>query len=329
MNTKTTPMDFFLHLGATIVLYAAAIALINLSFAAINYAIPDALAGYYYSNTIAWPISMLVVLVPLLYVLEWFIHRDYARMPEKIDLWLRRWRIHLTLFLAGATIVGDVIALINTYLSGELTMRFFYKILAILVICGVIFAYYLLDRRDATEAGKKPRQILAIAGIVVVLVAIISGFAIVGSPGKQRDIKFDAQRVNDLSNIQSQLINFWLTKGQLPVSVEELNDKLYGNVLPVDPETDEAYSYTKTASTTFQLCANFALATEDTKGRGEFGGYGGGFPMMDRVYPSYYPGDPGNDNWKHEAGNQCFTRTIDPERYAPIPRPGTTQTKPI
>jgi hypothetical protein len=329
MNTKTTPMDFFLHLGATIVLYAAAIALINLSFAAINYAIPDALAGYYSSNSIAWPISMLVVLVPLLYVLEWFIHRDYTRMPEKMNLWLRRWRIHLTLFLAGATIVGDVIALINTYLSGELTMRFFYKILAILVICGVIFAYYLLDRRDPTEAGKKPRRILAGVGLVVVLAAIIGGFAIVGSPGKQRDIRFDNQRLNDLSNIQGQLINYWMTKGELPEDVELINDGLYGTVLPVDPETKAPYEYTKTTPTSFELCANFALGTQDIKGRGEFGGgYYGGFGM-DIAYPSsrYYPGIPENDNWKHEAGRACFDRTIDPERYPVNPKPTTTITR--
>jgi hypothetical protein len=322
MNTKVTPKDFFMHLAATVVLYAAAIALINLAFAAINYAFPDALAGYYYSNTIAWPISMLVVLVPLLYVIEWLLHKDYAAMPEKLDMWIRRWRIHLTLFLAGATIVGDLISLINNYLSGELTVRFFYKILAVLVIAGVIFAYYIYERRDATEAGKKPRRILAIAGIVVVLAAIVGGFAIVGSPAKQRDLRQDVQRVNDLSNIQSQIISYWYSKAAIPNTLEELNDGLYGNVLPTDPDTKKSYVYTKTAATSFQLCADFARPTQDTKGRGEFGyGYGGGFDMA--VPSRVYPGIPENDNWKHEAGNVCFTRTIDPERYQPVPRPDT------
>lgn len=317
---KTTPKDFFLHLGATVVLYAAAIALINLSFSVINYAIPDALAGSFYGNSIAWPISMLLVLVPLLYVLEWFIHRDYKTMPEKMSLWIRKWRIHLTLFLAGATIVGDLIALINTYLSGELTARFGYKVLAILIICGVIFTYYLLDRRDAAESGKKARYTLAGAGLVIVLVAIIGGFVAVGSPGTQRAYRLDGQRVNDLASIQSQLISYWMTKGQLPTALDELNDGLYGMTLPTDPETKSSYSYTKNASTTFQLCANFDRPTQDIKGRGEFGGgyYGG----IDMAYPSrIYPYDGTNDNWKHEVGQVCFTRTIDPERYPVQPKP--------
>ena len=65
MNPKTTPRDFFLHLGATIALYAAATALINLSFSIIDYLQPDALANYFSASSIAWPISMLVVLAPI------------------------------------------------------------------------------------------------------------------------------------------------------------------------------------------------------------------------------------------------------------------------
>src|SRR3989344_3022636 len=120
MNTKTTPKDFFLHLGATVALYVAAGALINLSFSVINYFLPDALAGYFYANTVAWPISMLIVLVPILYAIEWFIIKDMARMPEKKDLWIRRWRIYLTIFLAVVLVGGDLIVLINTYLNGEI-----------------------------------------------------------------------------------------------------------------------------------------------------------------------------------------------------------------
>ena len=314
--TKTTPKDFFLHLGATVALYAAAIALINLSFAVINYAVPDQLASYFTARTIAWPISMLIVLVPLLYVLEWFIHRDYRLVPEKLSLWIRRWRIHLTLFLAGATIVGDLIALINTYLSGELTMRFFYKILAILVITGVIFAYYIIDRLDGTDSRKSTRRILAGAGIVVVLAAIIGGFVIVGSPSKQRAIRFDQQRINDLTTLQSQIVySYWSTKGTVPSSLSQLNDGLMGNTVPVDPETKNPYEYTQKSATSFELCATFSLPTQDIEGRGE---YGGG----SLTYPSIAPYPGGIDtNWKHEAGRTCFTRTIDPERYPVQPKP--------
>ncbi|MDE1967109.1 MAG: hypothetical protein KGI45_03505, partial [Patescibacteria group bacterium] len=64
---KASPKDFFLHLGATIALYAGAIALINLAFTILNKLFPDALNPYWNAGSVIWPISMLIVLVPVLY----------------------------------------------------------------------------------------------------------------------------------------------------------------------------------------------------------------------------------------------------------------------
>jgi hypothetical protein len=328
MNNKTTPRDFFLHLGATVALYAAVIALVNLAFAVVDYLHPDALAGYFTANAVAWPISMLLVLAPILYVLEWMLVRDIRRMPEKADLWVRRWRIHLTLFLSGATIVGDLIALVNTYLSGEITSRFALKVLAILVICGVVFAYYLLARVMTEARGRGARKSLAAAGIVIILAFIALGFWIVGSPAHQRALRFDSERVNDLSTIQWQVLGHWQRLGVLPAKLDELKDPLSGTVIPTDPETGQPYEYAAKSNTaktdsripTFELCATFSAETQDTKGRGAY-------PAPTRLGGVYmdsavgYPGMP--DNWDHGAGRTCFTRTIDPSRYpvTPVPTP--------
>ncbi len=314
MNTKITPRDFFLHLGATVALYAAVIALINLALSVINYAVPDKLAGYFYANSIAWPISMLLVLIPLLYVLEWVILRDIARASEKGEFWIRRWRIYLTLFLSGATIVGDLIALINTYLSGEITMRFAYKILAILVICGVVFVYYMLNRKNDVAVAKL-RKAFAAAGLVLVLAAVVGGFIAVGSPWKQRAIRFDNQRLNDLTTIQSQIIySYWSQKGSLPKTLADLNDPISSYMVPVDPATDAAYEYAAKGKLSFELCATFDLPSQDDKGRGAYGA-GGGINYASETVSSYpYPGGTA-DSWKHEAGRACFQRTIDPDKY--------------
>ncbi len=317
MSPRTTPKDFFLHLAAAVALYAGAVALINLAFSIVNYAVPDKLAGYFSPSMVAWPISMLVVLVPLLYVLEWLIVRDIKLMPEKKELWVRRWRIYLTLFLAGAAIIGDLIALINTYLSGELTSRFFYKIIAILIICGIIFTYYLMQRIDASDTTASRRKIIAGLGIVIVIAAIIGGFLIVGSPGTQRALRFDAERSSDLQNIQWQVINHWQRVGKLPTNLDELKDDLSGQVIPTDPDTEAPYEYSVKNTTTFEICATFSRPSQDLEGRGEY--YGGGFGgvMVSRPYPYY----DDNETWKHEEGRTCFEREIDPTRYPPIEKP--------
>lgn len=321
-----TPKDFFLHLGATIVLYAAAGALINLWFSVINYYNPDALAGYFYGNTVAWPISMLIVLVPTLYVLEWLIGRDIARLSEKASLAIRKWRIYVTIFLAAALLIGDLIALINVYLNGEITSRFLWKILVILVLSGLVGMHYFYSLYPQLKLSSLVRRVAPWAGIALVLGAVVMGFIAVGSPATQRALRFDNQRVNDLSTIQWQVINYWQTKETLPPTLADAIDPIYGIKLSKDPETKADYEYRVISNDipnkniSFELCATFSRPTQDTEGRGEFGYGRGGFGV---AYPAYdsiaigYPGD-GQDVWKHEAGRTCFMRTIDPDRFPSI-----------
>lgn len=312
---KTTPKDFFLHLGATVALYMAAVALINLVFSIINYFFPDNLAGYFYANSVAWPISMLIILVPVLYGLEYLIRRDITQVPEKANLWIRKWRIYLTIFLTIALIGGDLITLINTYLNGEISARFVWKVITVLLVGGAIGKYYFFSLYTNFKFSKIARTMNGWFGIVLVIAAIITGFIVVGSPTKQRNIRFDNQRTSDLQNIQWQIVNYWQQKEKLPATLADLNDPLYGNMIPTDPETKAVYEYSAKGPFSFELCSTFALAYEDTQGRGEFGR--GSYASIDIAYPSV-PGGLDN-NWKHEAGRSCFERTIDPEKYPKFP----------
>lgn len=318
MTPKTTPKDFFLHLGATIALYVSAGALIDLAFSIINYRFPDALAGYFTSSSIAWPISILIILAPILYVLEWLIGRDIARMPEKKDIWIRRWRIYLTLFLAVALMAGDLIALINTYLNGEITARFVWKAIVILLVAGCIGKYYFYSMYENFKLSRWARRVYPWVGVSLVAIAIVWGFLVVGSPATQRALRFDQQRVSDLQSIQWQIVSYWQQKGMLPKSLADLSDSITGFRAPSDPETGAPYEYNdhgvtamKTTQTgyVFSLCATFGRASEDLKGRGAFYGGGVAYPAMSS-YP--YIGD---DSWTHPAGHACFDRTIDPSKY--------------
>ena len=302
MNTKTTPKDFFLHLGATIALYASAIALINLAFESINRALPDALSNYWSANSIVWPISMLIVLIPVLYIIEWVIRRDISKIVEKKDIWIRKWRIYLTLFLTGATIVGDFIVLINTYLNGEISSRFIYKVLIVLVVSAVIFAYYLLERMGETLKGKKWKMILAWLSIILVIVGIISGFVIVGSPSAQRALRFDQLRIDNLTNIQNSVAHYWQEFGKVPDTLSTMQGFMSG--VPKDPVTYIEYRYeVGSKNNTFIICATFSASSTESNIN---------YPKAIPFFGSNYY------DWTHGIGEVCFNRVISPVDFPPV-----------
>ena len=312
---KTTPKDFFVFIGAMVALYASAVSLLNLLFEIINASFPDALHFSYdnFSSGMRWSIASLIIVFPLYIFLSWFINKDLAANPLKKNLGIRKWLTYLTLFIAGVAIITDLIMLINTFLGGEITARFTFKVLAVLIVAGVIFAYYLYDLRR--DVGQKSSQMKLLVWAVSfgVLASIVGGFFIMGSPFTLRMKRFDERRVNDLQNIQYQIVNFYQRKGVLPNSLDELKDPIAGFNIPHDPDTNASYEYEKIsdlptgqASLSLKLCANFSLASGDTQI---------GSKNMTRPVPISSEVYPTDENWWHGSGKQCFDRKIDKDLY--------------
>jgi hypothetical protein len=310
---KTTPKDFFLQVAAFAALYVSAVSLINLLFSAINVVFPDALNNYsYYSydpytTGLRLAIASLVIVFPLFLVLTRFINSDIAKEPAKADLWPRRWLTYLTLFVAGLAVSIDLIVLVNTFLSGEITTRFVLKVLALLAVTGMAFAYYFMDLKQGTSMPAKTRMGWRIGAVALVVVSLVWGFSVLGSPAKARDLRFDAQKVNDLQNIQWQVISFWQQKEKLPASLAELEDPISSNPIPVDAESGNGYEYRVTGALSFELCAEFNRPTDERA-----------IASDKMMASSIYPYEGANANWKHDAGRTCFERTVDPERYPPV-----------
>lgn len=139
--------------------------------------------------------------------------------------------------------------------------------------------------------------------IVLVVLAVIAGFFVVGSPQEERLRRFDERRVQDLQIIQSEIINYWQRKGILPNNLADLRDNIRGFLPPTDPVTGEQYGYAarNASQLVFTLCATFARASEAV-----------GTPAKTVAY--YEP-----QNWQYSAGHFCFERTIDPQLYPPVP----------
>lgn len=298
-NLKTTPKDVFLNLLMMAMLYLSIISLIILSFAYINYLYPDPLSYYLSGNldTIRYSSSMVFITAPLLIYLNFLIQKDFQKNPAKHELKFSKWLVYLTLFVTALTIIIDLIQLIYNFYGGELTLPFTLKVVSILIFAGSVFAYYLWDTNRTTQKSKIPVNVAWIFSLTV-LSMLIAGFFIIGSPAKQRALRMDEQRINDLQNIQNEIINYWQNKEILPPDLESLQNNLTGFKAPLDPENQSNYKYTILDNFKFELCAKFSYPNQSNNRRNDF-----------------MPIGPVNENWNHSAGEQCFERTIDPDLF--------------
>ena len=305
---RNIPRDVFLHLLAIVTLYWSAVSFVTLLWQFVNYFFPDAALNRYYnylsfSGPIRFAIASLIIVFPIYIFVSWYLNKIYARESAVRESKIRKWLLYLTLFIAALVVIGDLVSVINTFLGGELTTRFFLKALSVLVVAVAVFWYYLDDvRRDTPTKLAKP---FAWGAGVLVLVCVVGAFFIVGSPATARLIQFDQQKTGDLQNIQYQIVNYWQSKEKLPASLVELNDQISGFQAPIDPQTNMAYEYNVLSqeNLSFELCANFNKEGQDIYGQ---------------AYPATPSGKGLSENWAHPAGRHCFSRTIDRELYPPF-----------
>ena len=156
-RSKTTAKDFFLHLLSIVTLYGSAVAFLILIFQYVNILLPDKLHGGIYQvfgarATARGALATLIVVFPVYVWSTWFLGKMYAKIPEKRGLWVRRWLIYFTLFVAALIIIGDLVTLVRSLLEGEITTRFILKVVAVLFVAASVFGYYLTDiRKDKSE----------------------------------------------------------------------------------------------------------------------------------------------------------------------------------
>jgi hypothetical protein len=313
LKPKTTPKDFFLWVGAIVTLYVSAISLLTLLFQYIDILFNDPLKNFYdpYSGAIRFAIASLIIIFPLYIYLTRILNQDIRLNPEKKDVGVRKWLIYLTLFVAGVTVIIDLIILINTFLGGEeLTYGFILKVFSVLVVIGGVFLYYLYDLKGKWEADRKLSQTIGAFVVVAIVAVIVYGFFVMGSPQSQRLVRFDQEKIRDLSSIQWQIINFYQQKERLPENLEELKDPLTGFILPEDSQTESAYGYTFISGLTFELCADF---NKESRYYEE----GVKSPELAQRSIQYRPIFD-DENWTHGVGETCFERTIDPDKFPTI-----------
>ena len=113
---------------------------------------------------------------------------------------------------------------------------------------------------------------------VAVAAGTVAGFWVLGTPGQQRLIMGDRQRLEDLNAIANTL--YWRQQDQTDYG---LPDALDAADRREDPITREFYQYSKIDEDRYKLCANFATDSDTHK-----------------------LANPNNKSWQHPQGFHCF-----------------------
>jgi len=279
---KSSTVDIVINFFSFILLGIIVSALGVLLFSVVDATFPDALyrsmyAEAFSASAIHYAVSALIIGFPLYYfsLRLWF--RTFREDEGRVESKLSQWLTYLVLLITAVTIVGDFITIIFTFLQGEITVRFFLKALIILVIAGIVFGFYYLERRKIQYHIDIPQNIFFLFGRVVtglLLFSIILGFFITGSPLTERKRALDRTRVEHLDRLSGCIEEFAQTFGRLPESMDDLkqtNQFAYCSSDMFDPETAMMYPYRIVIPSRvdgqvkvgeFELCAIFAFDTE-------------------------------------------------------------------
>ncbi|MDE2071435.1 MAG: hypothetical protein KGI70_01715 [Patescibacteria group bacterium] len=307
---RTTPKDFFMWAGAMVALYWSAVAFIFLIFNYISYTLPNPtayLAANPYDSGIGYEMASIVVFPPIYMLLSWVIRRDIVRDSSRKEIWVRKWALILTLFVAGATMAGDLVSLLTQFFGGEeLTGAFLLKALVLFLVAAVAFMHFIADYWGYWEEWPNRRRFVCWGVGILAVLAIAAGFLLFGSPASARLYRLDETRVNNLQGIQYQLTYYYQAKRALPATLDVLNNALQNYTVPADPQTGQAYEYKKTDAMSFELCATFGARSWSSQG------------TVPEPAALGTPSGRNFDTWAHDTGRACFERTIDPALYPPL-----------
>lgn len=283
-GTGTAAKDAFFHLLVFSTLATWTIGLGSLAFILIDRWLADELFLRTYSPgydmyAAAESIASVLVAFPIYLLVSRAALRDETLHPEKLNSPVRKWLTYMALVIAACIFIGDLITALTYFLRGEITSRFLAKAFVVLVLSGGVFFYYFgglrrSEREADPQTGSNRDRWMAAVSAAVVVAVLISGFTFLGSPKTQRMLRADQKRVQDLYQIASQANVSWKTNGdKLPEHLDQLQ-----GVAVSDPITRSTYEYRVLGSSQYELCATFALPSQDSS------------------------------TWRHPAGHYCFTR---------------------
>lgn len=256
-------------------------------FQIVNSVFPDPLGASQEILRIGF--SFLLISAPIAFLTGRKLHRAIVGKRLPLSSSIRHWLEFIALFFAAATIIGDLATTLITFLNGELTLRFFFKILVILVIAGGIFGFFWGDLR---EGDFKKRQQYAhtfsLAFWLFVIGALVSAVTLLESPKTARNRELDSNTESNISNARDTIQDFYRTRERLPKNIGEIkNDPLSSGKFDTS-----SVEYTPKSDRGYELCADFLRDNRN---------------------------DADHREWVHNIGRVCFLMNI-PTDIVPLPK---------
>ena len=189
---------------------------------------------------------------------------------------MRAWLTYITLIFAALILIGDLVAVVYNFLSGELGVRFLAKAGIVGVISAAILINFTRDAERETGGVDWVGRALAIVASLVTLALVLWAFFLVDTPAAARAQSFDVERMNDMQMLARRVDCHRTYFGETPESLSALQASLESRTeqFPVapgcdgdaltDPETDAPYRYERLGGDGFRICATFARGWPDS-----------------------------------------------------------------
>ena len=117
------------------------------------------------------------------------------------------------------------------------------------------------------------------SAIALVIVAVVAGLMVLGSPAEERLRRLDEKRLQDQQEISRATNGYWVRNGRLPASLDDLLQEPSVHVQSHDPDTGQTYGYRVVGDNSYELCADFQHQSVE---------------------------ESVNRFWSHDVGRHCF-----------------------
>jgi hypothetical protein len=226
-----------------------------------------------------WGIAGLAVGYPIFIFLGARLGAARRRDSKRRDSRVRVWLTYVTLIIAAVVLIGDLVAVVYQFLSGELGARFLAKAGVVGLISGAIFWNFARDAERTDARADWPGRILAVMATIVAAGLVAWAITVARSPAAARAGLADERRIEDIGAI-ARLVDCHVAYfGALPSSLDEMEARLAERAgsapvargcaepLPRDPATQSHYAYEALEGGAYRLCAIFERGWADSDAR--------------------------------------------------------------